>query len=110
MTDRTRALRSKPVMQDWERDWPPDRLAEVAGTTSASYLDPSTPVRVHQGVMDGIEVMEAIVPRTIIEVGGLYLVESIDEPDNWWMGSLAADGGINCWATYGDLESALLGL
>jgi hypothetical protein len=93
------------MSHDWRRDWPPERLAEVAGAYHADYLEPTEPVRL--ALIDGSEPLN---PRTIIEVGGLFLVETVDEPDDWYMGQRAKDGIIECWGRYGDLETALRGL
>jgi hypothetical protein len=75
-------------------------------TVGAGYLEPSLPVRVALSP----EGSEPIEPRTIIEVGGLYLVEAVGEPDDWYMGQRRADGVIECWGQYGDLEAALRAL
>jgi hypothetical protein len=37
-------------------------------------------------------------------------VETVDEPDNWFMGQLGPDGGIECRGADGELQSALRGL
>ena len=92
-------------MTDWQRDWPPERLAETAGTGSAEYLEPSMAVR-----LVGLDEPVQLQPRTIIEVGGLFLVETVAEPDNWYMGQSRHDGVIECWGAYGALEAALRGL
>jgi hypothetical protein len=91
--------------QNWPNDWPPDRIAAFAGIAHAAYLEPSEPVRL--ALLDGTEPLH---PRTIIEVGGVFLVESVSEPDDWYMGQRAKDGVIECWGRYGDIESALRAL
>lgn len=93
------------MVRDWPVEWPPERIAAAAQRDGAAYLNASQPVRLahHEG-------SEPIEPRTIIEVGGLYLVEAVDEPDNWYMGSRGADGVIVCWGQYGDIEAALRAL
>jgi hypothetical protein len=53
---------------------------------------------------------EPIVARTIIEVGGLFLVESADDLNNWYMGQRRPDGVLECWGQYGDLAGALRSL
>jgi hypothetical protein len=40
----------------------------------------------------------------------VFLVESVSEPDDWYMGQRAKDGVIECWGRYGDIESALRAL
>jgi hypothetical protein len=72
-----------------------------------------TPFGVTEGVRKswhGRHAPEPIQPRTIIEVGGFYLVEAVDEPDDWYMGERGSDGVIVCWSKYGDIETALRGL
>jgi hypothetical protein len=93
------------MARNWHRDWPPERVAAVAGAADAAYVAPSQPVRL--AMLDRSEPLD---PRTIIEVGGMFLVETVDEPDEWYMGQRAKDGVIECWGRYGDLESALHGL
>jgi hypothetical protein len=92
--------------RDWPVEWPPDRIAAEAGVGWAGYLEPVEPVRLAVGPAVWVD----IEPRTIIEVGGLFLVEAVDEPDTWYMGQRRADGLIECWGRYGDLASALHGL
>lgn len=92
-------------MRDWPVEWPPERIAAAAQRPGATYLDASQPVRLAR-----LEGSEPIEPRTIIEVGGLYLVEAVDEPDNWYMGNRRPDGVIECWGRYGDIETALRAL
>ena len=91
------------MAQDWPTDWPPERIAELA-QAHAAYL-PIEPVHVARlGGHDSIE------PRTIIDVGGTFLVEAVDEPDDWYMGSRDSTGKIVCWGRYGKLETALRSL
>jgi hypothetical protein len=92
--------------RDWPTDWPTERIMTVAQADSARYLDPSETVRLAHFPTGH----ESIVARSIIEVGGLYLVESVDDPDNWYMGQRMPDGVLECWGQYGDLESALRSL
>lgn len=93
------------MLRDWPVEWPPERIAAVAEKAGAAYLDASEPVRL--ALFEGSEPIE---PRTIIEVGGLYLVEAVSEPDDWYMGQRRLDGVIECWGRYGDIETALRGL
>ena len=93
-------------MRDWRIEWPPERIAAVAQSAGAGYLDASQPVRLAL-FADG---SQPIQPRTIIEVAGLYPVEAMDEPDDWYMGQRRSDGVIECWGKYGDIETALRAL
>jgi len=94
------------VLRDWPREWPPARIAAVARSAGAAYLDASEPVRLALFS----EGSEPIQPRTIIDVGEQYLVEAVDEPDDWYMGQRRMDCVIECWGKYGDIETALRGL
>ena len=85
-------------------DWPLERLRAVAGIDDVEYVAGPLPV-----VIIGKAGRERIEPRTIIRIGGQYLVEPADDPDNWSMGALS-DGEIVCWGQYGPLEGALRSL
>jgi hypothetical protein len=93
------------MVNDWAAEWPPARICAVAKTAEARYL-PSEAVRVE--LTSGNH--ESLTARTIIEVGGSLLVEFDDQPNDWFMGSRMPDGVIRCWASYGDIESALRSL
>ena len=87
--------------RDWPREWPPERIAQVAHHEGeAAYLEPSEVVRLI-GLPTGAKRIE---PRTIIQVGGVFLIESSDEPDDWYMGQRASDGDIECWGKYDQLK------
>jgi hypothetical protein len=45
-----------------------------------------------------------------ISFGSTYLVETLEEPDDWYMGEAAADGVVRCWGRYGSLAEAIKGL
>jgi hypothetical protein len=91
---------------DWRTEWPTERIATVADADGAKYLDPSEIVRLALAPT-GYEPIEA---RTIIEVRGLFLVESADDLNNWYMGQRRPDGVLECWGQYGDLAGALRSL
>jgi hypothetical protein len=97
---------SRPMERDWRTEWPTERIATVAEADGATYLDPAEVVRLVLAPTG----YEPIVARTIIEVGGLFLVESVDDPDNWYMGQRSPDGVLECWGQYGVLASALRSL
>jgi hypothetical protein len=83
---------------------PVERLREELRTDDVDYLasHPRT-------LLVGGSAPQEVRPRTIIRIGGQYLVETLDEPDNWLMGQLEGDA-IVCWGSYGPLESALQSL
>jgi len=82
--------------------WPLDRLRAVQGSDDVEYVADPLPVVILVGPDEHVPIR----PRTIIRIGGQYLVEPADEPDNWCMGELN-DGEIVCWGHYGTLERAL---
>jgi len=41
------------MAHEWRRDWPPTRIAAVAGAYDAAYLEPTEPVRL--ALPDGYE-------------------------------------------------------
>ena len=81
-----------------------ERLRAELGTDDVAYVTAD-----RRAVLVGGHAPQEIRPRTIIRVGGQYLVERVDEPDNWFMGELRGDT-ILCWGRYGSLESALRSL
>jgi hypothetical protein len=89
--------------ENWQSQWPPTRIAALARVDAARYLDPNESVRLALFPRGH----ESLVPATIIEVGGVFLVESIDNLGNWYMGVRGPDGVIECWGDYGDIEDAL---
>ena len=63
------------------------------------------------GTTDGKEITEIITnPNRLVGVGGLYLLELRDEPNEWYMGEKSNDNAYRFWANYGDLENALTSL
>ena len=87
--------------RDWRTEWPTERIATVAQADGAKYLDPSEIVRLNLAPTG----YEPIVARTIIEVGGLFLVESTDDLDDWYMGRRMPDGVLECWGQYAILRA-----
>jgi len=66
---------------------------------------------VYRGIKDGEECADVIKnPRRMIGVGGLYLLEIDDEPNEWHMGQLESDFTYGFWGNYGDLGTALKSL
>jgi hypothetical protein len=90
---------------EWAITWPPSRIDAIANTNDARYLPPETiKVELTSGGY------ESVMARTVIEVGGYFLVEFRDQPNDWYMGSRMPDGAIRCWASYGEIEAALRSL
>ena len=81
-----------------------ERLRFLAGTDDVEFVaEPLTAVVV------GIETREELRPQTIIRIGSLYLVETTEEPDNWYMGQLVGVE-IVCHGAYGTLDDAVRAL
>jgi hypothetical protein len=85
--------------------WPVDRVREMTGEHDVEYL--AAP---HDVLLAGEATPSPLVPRTILRIGGRYLVEPVDEPDTWYMGERTPDAAIRCWGRYGALEVALRAL
>jgi hypothetical protein len=58
----------------------------------------------------GLRKKEKITAQKIIRVGGLYIVEEVDEHDNWLMGDMNKQGEIVCWGCYGSIKNVIDGL
>lgn len=80
-----------------------DRLRELAGTDDVQYVLPIPRAFLVR------DVREALHPRVVIRVGSQYLVETAEEPGEWYMGHFDGDE-IVCWGRYGPLEDAIRGL
>lgn len=55
------------------------------------------------------EVDERLDPEIVLGFHSLCIVKPVDDED-WYMGSLNADGGVDCWNAYDSLFEALRGL
>lgn len=60
--------------------------------------------------VDSTRIEGDIVPRRMLYVGVLYLLENKEEPGEWYMGDKAKDGVYAFWGNYGSLQDALDGL
>jgi hypothetical protein len=52
---------------------------------------------------------ERLCPQIVLGFHELCLVKPVNDED-WYMGSLKEDGGVDCWSAYGSLYEALRGL
>ena len=82
---------------------PLDRLRELAGTDDVEYVR-AIPRAWFVGAA-----REELNPTVVIRIGSQYLVETAEEPGEWYMGQLDR-GEIVCWGRYGPLEDAVRGL
>jgi hypothetical protein len=98
------ALKPKSYTLSWIRSLSHDQ--------DAMFISPDIPV--HRAVARDGDHSEGLGPRIaarqILRVGGLYLVETIEKADNWFMGDRQGDGPIYCWSSYGSLEDAIRSL
>jgi hypothetical protein len=74
---------------DWQQEWPPERLSQRSQCESVRYLSVDRPV-----YFVGLGKEEPLNPRTIIAFDDLCLVETLEEPDVWWMGLLDEHGAV----------------
>lgn len=79
-------------------------IRELSGDPEAEFISQDIPV------LGAGDPPEPLTPKQILQVGGQFLVETVDMPDDWFMGSRQADGPIICWGPYGDLERAIRSL
>lgn len=95
-------------------EWDDDRLKRVSGDAQAHWVHDALPKAVfirRNPRESAADVEEPLtVNRAIALTGGLYLIESDNEPDNWLMGDVDNDGVVHCWGKYGPLWDALIGL
>ncbi|MFE4588330.1 hypothetical protein [Streptomyces laurentii] len=85
--------------------WTIERVRSVSGDSEAAVLSPDRRVVVEDHGGAG---HTALQPEVVLSFHELCLVRADDE---WYMGSLGADGSVVCWASYGrTLEEALRGL
>jgi hypothetical protein len=85
--------------------WTIDRVRGVSGDVEATGLSPDRRVVLEE---HGTEDHTLLQPEIIISFHELCLVSADGE---WFMGNLAADGSVACWASYGsDLGQAIRGL
>jgi hypothetical protein len=80
------------------------RLRAMAGSQDIEIV--TDPVEV---VVVGHATRDALRPNTIIRIGQQFLVETLDEPGDWYMGQLTG-ATILCWGRYGSLETAIRSL
>jgi len=76
----------------------------LAGTDDVEIV--TEPIDV---VVAGNDTGDPLRPRTIVRIGEQYLVETIEEPDDWYMGQLTSSG-IVCHGAYGRLADAIRAL
>jgi hypothetical protein len=91
-------------------EWDIARIRSESGDENAHFLDRQVQASIYARHEEGRSVYEPLRVRRALSVGGLFLVEAEDEPDDWYMGQIAKDGTIQCWGRYGTLRDAIHGL
>ncbi|WP_454042444.1 hypothetical protein [Cellulosimicrobium sp. Marseille-Q8652] len=80
--------------------WTIERVRTHSGDANAEELS-----LVRHAYLDDGNDLVPLIPRAIVQVGGLILVR---HDDNWYMGELADDGTAICWSAYAsDLGEAI---
>jgi hypothetical protein len=82
-------------------EWDIVRIRSESGDQNAHFVD---------GQMRAAIFDKPLRVKRALDVGGHFLIETEDEPDNWYMGEMAKDGTIECWGQYGTLANAIHGL
>lgn len=98
------ALRPRSYSLSWIRS--------LSNDQDARFISPDTPVftAVARDHAHPEGFGEKLAAKQILRVGGLYLVETIEKADNWFMGDRQGEGPIYCWSSYGSLEDAIRSL
>jgi hypothetical protein len=92
-------------------EWDIARIRSESGDENAHFLHGQVQASIYTRQEDGRSVYEPLRVGRALAVGGLFLIEAEDEPDNWYIGQMAKDdGSIECWGQYGALSDAIRGL
>jgi hypothetical protein len=98
------ALKPKAYSLSWIRTESDD--------PEATFISPDTPVfkaiAVDHAHPEGLG--ERLSAKQILRVGGLYLVETVEKADDWYVGDRKGEGPIYCWSSYGSLADAIKSL
>ncbi|MCX5263602.1 hypothetical protein [Streptomyces sp. NBC_00199] len=86
--------------------WSLQQIRDISGDKEGVALDQNRAVK---WVARPGAPHEILHPEIVLGFHSLCLVKPVDD-DDWYMGSLYADGSIDCWAAYADLYEALRGL
>ncbi len=88
------------------------RIRELSHDPTAMFLSEDTPVfaAVAADAEHPEGLGEKLNVKQVLRVGGLYLVETLEESDIWYMGDRQGEGSIYCWGSYGALEDAIKSL
>jgi len=88
------------VTTDLGEGWTIERVRTHSGDASAEELSLD-----RRAYLDSGNDLVPLIPRAIVQVGGLILVR---HDDDWYMGELAGDGTAICWGAYAaDLGEAI---
>src|SRR6185503_626230 len=98
------ALKPKAYSLSWVRT--------VSGDPAATFIPTDTlvfnAVAADQAHPEGLG--ERLSAKQILRVGGLYLVETVEKVDEWYIGDRKGEGPIYCWGSYGSLPDAIKSL
>jgi len=85
-----------------------DQIRALAGDPDAVWVHPLKEACFVFVQRD--EEPESLRVTRMLFVAGMYVVETDDEPDNWYMGEEGRDGLVRCWGNYGTPADAIRGL
>jgi hypothetical protein len=78
--------------------WLLSRARQLSGVADVERVAPTFAPVLYLG--------EPLAVRRVLRVGPRFFVETIAEPNLWWMGALESDGTIHVWGEYGSHEEA----
>lgn len=105
--DELRKLMNEPALPlsiDWVKDFSFCEDAIFINPYDVEVFSECIDNENHETKPDKIEA------KTIISIMGLCLVEEVGCEDEWQMGQIDDSGHIICWANYGTLKEAIMGL
>lgn len=82
-------------------------IRTYSGCKDAKFINPTETEVLYSTVNETYKIENI---KSILSIGGLYLVEELGSEDDWMMGQKHKDGKIYCWGNYGQLKDAIDGL
>ena len=95
-----------PVSEEWNIA----RFRSESSDEQVHFVDGQVQAAIYVRQEEGRPMYEPVRVKRALAVGGLFLIEAEDEPDDWYMGQMAKDGSIQCWGRYGTLRDAIQSL
>jgi len=94
----------KPLTIEWIRDFSFCKDATFIVPQGISIFDEYLDTTTNEKRVSQIEA------KTIINFAGLFLVEEVENENEWLMGQMDSQGSIRCWGYYVSIKEAIIGL